>query len=184
MERKLLLLGLLRSHEMHGYQLHEFVDTHLGASIHLKKPTTYNLLNKMADDGWITYRVEQEGNRPPRRVYGITPQGETAFQRLLRDSLADYKPAEFPGEIGLLFLDAIPGQEALSLLQKRRAIVESMLRTLHSHGEHPEGFQLMLLYQTRHLSAELEWLDEVIALLESRSQDHSPGEGRTDQGHG
>ncbi|MFA9564800.1 MAG: SDR family oxidoreductase [Acidimicrobiales bacterium] len=51
MERKLLLLGLLRSHEMYGYQLNEFIDSHLGATVHLKKPTAYRLLNTMVDDG-------------------------------------------------------------------------------------------------------------------------------------
>jgi DNA-binding PadR family transcriptional regulator len=184
MERKLLLLGLLRSHEMHGYQLNEFIDSHLRASVHLKKPTAYRLLNNMAEDGWVTYREEQEGNRPPRRVYAITPQGEAAFQQLLRQSLADYKPVDFPGNIGLLFLDALPVEEALSLLQKRRAIVESMLQMAHTHEVHHESYQLLLLHRTRHLSTELEWLDEVIARLKSGSQDHSYGEGHIHQGHG
>jgi len=163
MERKLLLLGLLRSHEMHGYQLNEFIDSHLGASVHLKKPTAYRLLNKMTDDGWITYREEREGNRPPRRVYAITPQGEVAFQQLLRESLADYKPVDFLGNIGLLFLGELPTEEALSLLQQRRGIVESLLQKVHTHGGHQASSQLMLLHQTRHLATELEWLDEVIA---------------------
>ena len=34
----------------------------------------------MEQDGWVTFREEQEGNRPPRRVYKITPEGATAFQ--------------------------------------------------------------------------------------------------------
>ena len=63
MERKLLLLGMLRENEMYGYQLNEFLETHLGSAVQLKKPTAYNLLNKMAADGWISYREEQEGNR-------------------------------------------------------------------------------------------------------------------------
>lgn len=176
MERKVLLLGLLRSQEMHGYQLNEFIDSHLGTSVQLKKPTAYRLLNQMADDGWIIYREEREGNRPPRRVYTITPQGEAAFQQLLRESLADYKPVDFLGNIGLLFLDAIPAEEALSLLRKRRAIVESLLQKIHTHGEHQGGFQLMLEHQTRHLSTELEWLSQVIARIET-SQNQTKLEG-------
>ncbi|MGD8597706.1 MAG: helix-turn-helix transcriptional regulator, partial [Anaerolineae bacterium] len=76
MERELLLLGLLRSQDMHGYQLHEAIDSHLGMGVQLTKPTAYRLLSNMADDGWVTFREEQEGNRPPRRVYAITPKGE------------------------------------------------------------------------------------------------------------
>ncbi len=171
MERILLLLGLLRSHEMHGYQLNEFIDSHLGTSVHLKKPTAYRLLDKMAEDGWVTYREEREGNRPPRRVFAITPEGEAAFQQLLRESLADYQPIVFPGNIGLLFLDAIPPEEALELLQKRRASVAGVLQKAHTHNVHEESYSLMLLHQIRHLTTELEWLDEVIAQLASQSSE-------------
>jgi DNA-binding PadR family transcriptional regulator len=167
MDRKLLLLGLLRSEEMHGYQLNEFIDSHLGTAVHLKKPTAYRLLNKMADDGWVTYREERNGNRPPRRVFAITPEGEAAFQQLLRESLVDYKPVMFPGNIGFLFLHAIPPDEAIELLQKRRASVEGVLEIARAHHMHEEDSQFMLLHQTCHLTTELEWIDKVIAQLAS-----------------
>ncbi len=167
MERRLLLLGLLRDQDMHGYQLNEFIDEHLGTTVHLTKPTAYRLLNKMADDGWITYSDEREGNRPPRRVFAITPEGEAAFQQLLRESLADFRPIAFTGNIGILFLHALPPQEALSRLQERRASVEGILEKVHVHHVHPESSRYMLLHQIRHLTTELEWLDEVISQLGS-----------------
>ena len=37
MERKLLLLGLLRQHEMYGYQINDLIDAHLGSNITLTK---------------------------------------------------------------------------------------------------------------------------------------------------
>lgn len=169
MERKLLLLGMLRMQEMHGYQINEFIDTHLGSSgVNLKKATAYHLLNQMTDEGWITYRQEQEGNRPPRRVYAIAPEGEAAFQRILRESLADYRPTEFRSDIALAFLDLLPAEEVVSLLQKRRAAIDKLLQPIHEFGEqHTGGLQLMLEHQVHHLTAELEWLDEVIARIEA-----------------
>jgi DNA-binding PadR family transcriptional regulator len=181
MERKLLLLGLLRGHEMHGYQLNEFIDSHLEAIVHLKKPTAYRLLARMADDGWVTYREEREGNRPPRRVFAITPEGEAAFQRLLRQCLADYQPIDFRRNIGLLFLHAVPSDEAVELLQNRRASVAGVLKRARAHQGHDEGSALMLSHQTRHLATELEWLDQVIIQFvsqASRSSDHSHGGGQ------
>lgn len=177
MERKLLLLGLLRSEEMHGYQLNEFIDSHLEATVQLKKPTAYRLLNAMADDGWVTCREEREGNRPPRRVFAITAEGEAAFERILRESLAAYEPIAFHGNIGLLFLDAIPADEAAELLRGRRASVESVLQQAHRHKVHEGSSSLLLLHQTRHLAVELAWLDEVIAQLESGSYQHGHGIG-------
>jgi DNA-binding PadR family transcriptional regulator len=165
MERKLLLLGLLRIQGMYGYQLNDVIDSHLGTSIHLKKPTAYDLLKKMAADGWVTHSEEREGNRPPRRVYAITPEGEGAFQTMLRESLADYKPAQFYSDISIGFLDEIPAHEALPLLHTRRAIVEDLLRTVSEHQDHPGSFRLVIDHQIRHFSTELEWLDAVIKQL-------------------
>jgi len=167
-ERKLLLLGLLRGQEMHGYQLNEFIDCHLGPTVHLKKPTAYRLLNQMVEDGWITFVEEREGSRPPRRVFTITPDGETAFQGLLRESMAQYQPLGFLGNVGLLFLHTVPHGEAVELLQQRRTRVESLLEAARSHTAHRKDSSLILVHQIRHLSTEMEWLDEIIAELEEQ----------------
>jgi len=165
MERELLLLGLLRSQDMHGYQLHETIDSHLGMGVQLTKPTAYRLLTNMAEDGWVTSWEEQEGNRPPRRVYAITPQGEVAFQRLLRENLASYQPSDFTCHIGLAFLDELSPEEALPLLHRRRAGMEELLESTRAHGEHPGTLQLIIERQVYLIAAELEWLDTVIARL-------------------
>ena len=176
MERELLLLGLLRSQDMHGYQLHEAIDSHLGMGVQLTKPTAYRLLSNMAEDGWVTFREEQEGNRPPRRVYAITPQGEVAFQRLLRENLANYQPSDFTCHIGLAFLDELSAEEGLPLLHKRRTEMEKLLESTQTHGEHPGSLQLMLERQVHLLAAELEWLDTVIAQLQN-AQDETGVQG-------
>ena len=177
MERELLLLGLLRSQDMHGYQLHEAVDSHLGMGVQLTKPTAYRLLSNMAEDGWVTSWEEQEGNRPPRRVYAVTPQGEVAFQRLLRENLAKYQPSDFTCHIGLAFLDELSAEEALPLLHRRRAAMEALLDSTRAHGEHPGSLQLVLERQVHLLAAELAWLDMVIARLKSIQDETSPPMG-------
>jgi len=167
MEKKLLLLGLLRTQEMHGYQLNDFIDTSLAICVDLKKPTAYYLLNKMYCDGWITCKEERAGNRPPRRVYTITPAGEIAFQRMLRESLSDYKPVQFRGDISLAFLDSLPPVETLSLLRKRHLAIKRQLQMAQTIPIHSSSLQLLIEHQIRHLSAELDWLDEVITRIES-----------------
>jgi DNA-binding PadR family transcriptional regulator len=172
MERELLLLGLLRSQDMHGYQLHEAIDSHLGMGVQLTKPTAYRLLSNVAEEGWVTFREEQEGNRPPRRVYAIAPQGEVAFQRLLRENLANYQPSDFTCQIGVAFLDELSVTEAVPLLHRRRAGMEELLESTRAHCEHPGSLQLMLEHQVHLIGAELEWLDSVIARLQ-KAQDET-----------
>ena len=139
MEKKLLILGVLRSQEMHGYQLSEHLDHNVGMAITLKKSNAYKLLNKMEEDGWVTYHEEREGNGPPRRVYAITPEGKAAFQHMLRKSLAAYPSPEFPAVIALNHLDALPPDEAVSLLGQRRQEVEERGGRTICHPEEPRS---------------------------------------------
>lgn len=169
MERELLLLGLLRRGDTHGYQLHEFINRYLTFCTDLKKPTAYYLLDKMAASGWIEPTAdptETESNRPPRRVYSLTPEGEEAFQRLLRENLAGHYPASFAGDIGLAFVDLLDPDEARELLNARRAALEAEMTQAEAAPVHTGSLQLVVEHQIRHLRAELDWLDEVIARLD------------------
>jgi len=166
MDRKLLLLGLLRRQEMHGYQLNEFIDQNLALCTDLKKPTAYYLLDKMAADGWLITETEQEGNRPPRRIYRLTPAGEEAFQRLLRENLAQYAPVNFPGDVGLAFLEWLNADEARALLIQQKQELEARLQEIQNVPVHQGSLQLVFSHQLRHLQAELDWLTDVIAGLE------------------
>ena len=166
MGRKLLLLGLLRNQEMHGYQLNDFIDAFLAVCVDVKKPTAYYLLNKMHEDGWIAVEEQQEGNRPMRRIYSITPLGEIAFEELLRNNLGSYAPVQFSSDIGLAFMDALSDEARDILLSQRRDELAQQLATVEAIPEHPGNFQLMIEHQMRHLQTELDWLDDIIACLQ------------------
>ena len=162
MERKLLLLGLLRQNEMYGYQINEVIDAHIGSSIRLTKPTAYRILHSMAEDGWVTYREEKEGNRPARRVYTITKSGESHFELLLKQSLREFKPLENVSVISLAYLNMISKREVRSLLENRREGLSRELQAKFDDQADHGLFQIVIENQVLHLSAELEWLKDVI----------------------
>jgi DNA-binding PadR family transcriptional regulator len=169
MSRKLLLLGLLRQRDMHGYELHEFINRDLANCTDLKKSTAYFLLNKMADDGWVIQAIEQEGNRPPRQVYSLTPAGEAAYQELLRTNLATYEPVYFPSDISIAFLDELSAAEGLSLLSRRRESLLELLEKTKQAPMHQGYLQWLIEHQLRHLQDELDWLDEIILRLSGQN---------------
>ena len=170
MERKLLLLGMLRSNNLYGYQINELIDVHLGSSVHLTRPTAYRYLNQMTEEGWITFSEEQEGNRPTRRVYAITPEGESTFQSLLRESLTHFEPAASHSAISIAFIDALPPEEALPLLQKRLELISEMQANLQVDEVHEGGFAYLIVHQVRNLDTELEWLDEIIEHVQTQTR--------------
>jgi DNA-binding PadR family transcriptional regulator len=167
MEKKLLLLGLLRRQEMHGYQLNEFIDNNLALCTDLKKPTAYYLLDQMARDGWISSATVQDGNRPPRRVYRLTEAGEAAFQQLLHEGLASYQPVNFPGDIGLAFLDWLAPAEARPLLEQQKSQLTARLAEIRAIPPHAGSLGLIFAHQIHHLQAELAWLEAVISRFDA-----------------
>lgn len=130
MERKLLLLGLLRAGDSHGYHLMEMLDKHTGTFIELTKPTAYRLLEEMLQDGWLSSHEEKAGRRPARRILSLTPEGEKRFTDMLRDCLSYYKLPEFRQDIALLFLGALPQEDVVDLLVKRLSMMKKIRQTL------------------------------------------------------
>lgn len=169
MDRQLLLLGILRQQELHGYELHDFIDNNLSSCTDMKKSTAYYLLKKMEEAGFISQETKQEGNRPPRQVFHLTPAGEAEFQRLVRENLSRYTQAYFTNDIGLVFLDTLESEEALQLLNERRSELARDLSAAEKIPEHRGSLQLVFGHMVHHLTAELDWLDTVILRLNEKN---------------
>ncbi len=167
MEKILFLLGLIRNADMYGYHLIDLAESHFNLVVSITKPTTYRLLDKMTANGWITNREEQVGNRPPRKIYSITPAGEEIFCDLLRQSLAEYRPTEYASPVSLAFLSVLPIEESLSLLEGRRIQIQLLLQRLDESEKFQHNFQLVFHHQRRHFEAELSLTEEVIAYVQA-----------------
>ena len=167
MEKKLLILGLLISHGMHGYQLNEMLEHNPGTPISLKKSNAYKLLADMEKEGWVTHTQEQEGNRPQKRVYSVTEDGEAAFYRLLRENLSSHPSPEFPGVVGLDFLYLLSAEEASALLKTRLEVVEEKFQQLDDIDVEIRQSHLASDYLHKFYTNEIDWLSGVIKHLQS-----------------
>jgi DNA-binding PadR family transcriptional regulator len=159
-ERTLLLLGILKVQSQHGYQINEFIERNLARVTDMKKPTAYAILERLCAGGYVSVHAEQEGNRPPRKVYSITPEGERLFYHLLRQNLASVDPISAPGDIGLMFVDDLPPDEARTLLSQRLARLDEQI-AIHDQAPRHEfgvGVDLALARHLTLLRADREWL--------------------------
>jgi DNA-binding PadR family transcriptional regulator len=169
MNKKLLLLGLLRSQELHGYGLVEYLNSHETGGAAIGKSNAYRLLRLMEDDGLIRSRTERDGNRPERHVYEVTTKGDALFRDLLLESLADDATADQPGIAVLNYLDAVEPAAAAEQLQKRRNRVAARYTGLADLSDDMLVLHPALDLSIRQLDVELKWLDERIAELRKRA---------------
>jgi len=164
-ERALLLLGILRVQSQHGYQINEFIERNLSRVTDMKKPTAYAILERLCAGGYVAAHTEQDGNRPPRKVYSITPAGEALFFQLLRTNLASLDPLSAPGDIGLMFIDELPETEVAVLLRERLARLDEQI-AIHEQApahEHGTGVDLALARHLTLLRADRDWLAGILA---------------------
>lgn len=167
-QHTLLLLGLLRTQAQHGYQLLDFIDRNLSRMTRLKKPTAYAMLDRLYKDGLVDVRIEQEGNRPPRKVFELTRQGETRFAELLRETLSSLPASALSGDVALMFLDQLPATERLKCLKQRLDELETQIRELETIPDHmhSSGVNFALEQQRVMLHANRDWHANLIKQLE------------------
>lgn len=94
------LLGFVRREPLHGYEVYRrLVETpELHLIWRMKQSRLYALLARLEDEGLLRATYEPQDNRPPRKVYHLTPEGETAFSRWL------VEPVRLPREMRLGFM--------------------------------------------------------------------------------
>lgn len=167
-ERALLLLGVLMTQNQHGYQINEFIENTLCHVATMKKPTAYALLSRLESAGFIEVHTEQAGNRPPRKVYTITPVGRDLFHNLLRANLSAADESTYAGDIGLVLINFLDRDDALTCLRQRLARLDGLLKPRpvpHAHGD-KLNLDLAFDHLTAMRRADRDWLVATIARLE------------------
>jgi DNA-binding PadR family transcriptional regulator len=168
MIKQLLLLGLLFDVEQHGYQLCEYVAHAMSPFAVLKNPTIYFTLDKLEKEGFVRARVERQGNRPERRVYGITADGKARFLELLKKYLGEYTSPNLLDDIGVGFMERLPAAEVRELIALKRETVKATLARLNDLPAHHGNWNYVTAHHVLHLEADLLWLDRLITDLDSR----------------
>lgn len=169
-QHRLLLLGLLKAQEQHGYQIVDFVERNLASVTTLKKAAAYYELRKMEEQALVAVRTEQDEGRPPRRIYRLTPEGEQAFLQLLRESLREVDPLGPSAHVALMFMDWLPPAEAAALLEERVASLKRHCRTYQEAPAHGPGtsIDLAIKHVASRLTMEIAFFEQLIPHLQAR----------------
>ena len=77
-----VLLGLIRLHPSHGYEMFHSLhrDEGIGMIWQVKPAHLYALLDKLEQMGWLDSQVQTGEGFLPRKTYRITSTGEQVFQ--------------------------------------------------------------------------------------------------------
>jgi PadR family transcriptional regulator, regulatory protein AphA len=169
------LLGFLREHPMHAYEIHQTLlrPEALGLVWHLKQSLVYVMLERLEEAGYLTTTLEPQNSRPPRKLLHLTNSGRAAFERWL------ITPVEHGREFRLEFLAKLyfAKQEdpavVASLLTTQRVSCQEWLGDLRTQADtladERDYDWLVLQFRIGQLEAILSWLDTCEATVISPS---------------
>jgi len=174
MSTRLVILGLLREQPLHGYEIKQIIEEHMGDWTSIAFGSIYFALGKLSEEGLIEMvATEKEGNRPSRSIYQITEAGRAEFLRLLREVWSEPERQYFAIDVALAFMNALPAQEVKGYLQKRVGQLEGLLHYLGSHEQEqmgqpevPASAVAIFEHSRAHMAAELAWTKELLKKME------------------
>jgi molybdate-binding protein/DNA-binding PadR family transcriptional regulator len=165
------LMGVLARGERYGYELRRELEDQLGPEWRLDFGQLYRALGRMAENGWVSFRVEAGRNGPARKVYTLTAAGRHEIERWLceeRPAPARHRDnAVVRARLGATLRDRkAAGVEALAIVGSDDLVLDLLSRRLakqHSinFAAHPVGSLrgLIALHERRAHLAGIHLLD-------------------------
>lgn len=175
MSVRLVILGLLRERPLYGYEIKQMIEEHMGDWTSIAFGSIYFALDKLDDEKFIEkVEVEQEGKRPSRSIYQLTPAGRDEFLRLLREEWRQVERQYFSIDICLFFLEMLPIEEVKNYLKVRQSALHNALEYLRSHRneqlalpEVPRLATAIFDHTLVHTQAELKWVSDLLQKVKS-----------------
>jgi DNA-binding PadR family transcriptional regulator len=175
----LVILGMLAEQPRHGYELEELIAargvrnwTDIGFS------SIYYVLKRLGKAGWVTSSLEEAERGPARKVYRLTPTGETALRNAVIEALSTPAHARTPILPGLANLPVLEPTEALTALEHYGTALEARLFELEQTraAQQPLPFfvEAMFDHALALTRAELAWLEGVVARIGKREPKRNP----------
>lgn len=163
-DKRLLLLGILSAHSLHGYELNELLKSP-STAIQIGKANAYQILAKLDEEGLVEGREERIAKRPPRTIYTVTEAGRAEFSRLLQERLAEFQPIEYPDGISLNFIDLLPPETVVPLLEQRASRLAARCATFAGFSDDIRASHPGLDFLVRLTELEQSMLQELIEKL-------------------
>jgi DNA-binding PadR family transcriptional regulator len=170
---RLFILGALATDgPMHGHQIRRTAQedrTELWTDV--KAGSLYGALHRMAAEGVVeVVRTEQEGNMPPRTVYGITEQGWEELSQHRDEALRTVKFAPDPVDLALHYTQDMSDEDVKAVMTDRRdEIAERLTSWLQLQAQalpYLKGLEAITFEHTLfRLEAELAWHNRFLADL-------------------
>lgn len=178
---EMITLGLLHQGFRYGHQLdkaYKWQKMHLWTKA--TRSSMYQALARMEKKGWVNTSTEKVGNYPERKIYALTPQGESALKEMVAAGIGGNELLEFRLNGYFSFFDVLSVAELISLLEQRKEQRLQLLTEFTPENENLPSDKSTFGFIRKHnrklvlgyYKMEIEWLEDLIAELKINHLDN------------
>ncbi|MBA1145647.1 PadR family transcriptional regulator [Ectothiorhodospiraceae bacterium WFHF3C12] len=172
MSLKYVLLVTLTQGEMTGYDIASRFDRRLSFVWHATHQQVYRELRKLEEAGLVLHRLEGQAEKPDRKLYRLTAEGESVLHAwLVADNASTPAKVKEPLLVKCFAGDYMPPQDLLAQVREARegyrrrlAVLKDIEKGARADVPRPTAGQTMAFLALRRgiRSAEswIEWADE------------------------
>lgn len=114
---KFAILGFLGYSPMTGYEIKQRMDRSTTHFWHARQSQIYTTLKALEEEGYVTSKIQEQAERPDKRVYFITDNGRSNFLAWLQEPYIECSPKKETLVLKMFFAAQMESDTALSQLQ-------------------------------------------------------------------
>jgi DNA-binding PadR family transcriptional regulator len=166
-----VLLGILADRPRHGYELKGVFEEFLAGTWALNIAQIYTALARLEADGLVSCQKVPQDQVPDRKVYSLTPAGESELARWAKEPVAGAVSVRDEFVLKIMVAAMTDGSDPLGLVWAQRDVSLKVLADLvHRRDQAVLALPTAMLVDAAILRvrADLEWLDTCEKRLASR----------------
>lgn len=179
---KYILLGGLNYTPLTGYQIKQFMENSTTHFWYAQTSQIYRTLDQLEKEGLVTSEIQEQHDKPDRRLYHITAQGRDDLRQWLETPMTEIEPTKDTLLLKLFFSAQLDKETILTQLRLQRALHKKQLDLLANttktlietqKAENPAFQRDALMWDITRRNGEIaeeayiRWLDETIQRIEA-----------------
>lgn len=154
------ILGALAGGPLHGYDLYQYLEEHLGRIWTLGRSQTYALLSRMEQAGLVTHKRQTQEKRPDRKNFSLTPAGNKLFNQWVRGPVEHIRDLRLEFLTKLHFLEKRNPKKVENLIEAQQEVCRDKLSRMEErkHSAPSEMERLTYDFRLSQTLAALDWL--------------------------
>ncbi len=160
------LLALLTLQPMHGYDLARYFAEDLAEACPVEQSLLYSYIRNLESRALVVWTEERVGNRPPRKVYRLTPAGDRVVRAWLRRPVHRMREVRREFLVKLYVVHQLDPSAEATLVSDQLAELETYRSRAASEAAAREGFPaLVAASRLSAAEATITWLRDYQASL-------------------